>query len=1348
MNSDTPLDCAVFQLSPDRSRCELFVSSDGNNEKLVSGSIQPFVTHLKVAEEQIALAVQSIKLETERNKNVETWFTKGTLERFVQYVSKPEVLEMVNTFDAEMSQLEGARRIYSQGTGDQRTVSRGGVGTGSPAAADATKKELLRAIDVRLAAVRQDLTTAFARASAAGFNPDTVSDLKHFADQFGAHRLNEACSKYMSMCESRADLRASKGNSERDVRSSVGSDMSIEDPTEDQAGPFLGPNNAQATWQQRKIVPSIGSRRSSIGGGVNEKDQEQQQRVEPEVVEEEDEKKKKEGHQVGGQPQPGRRLSVQDRINLFESKQKEISSFSASSGGSGTKPVVGKPVELRRLSSDVSAAEKSVLRRWSGASDMSIDTESPSSSSSCVLAPKLNAEDVSHSHRNNNPEVSFSAAPRTRPDTQIPFPSVVKDDDSKDRSASTSLPSPVINDDDDVAAAADEQSSHDTSKVSSFYHDRTPAAPKDTHFRGSNQVASHMLSVTATATATSDDVTPDIKSSTARGDDAGRKNHPVAQSFIRASHSHSRSRSAQFESKFREVEADQSTQPQLRSFNAEPEELVKRDSSFSSKHQSKVEDSEFSKMKYQRPQSGSADQASRTRFKRDETRVPHESSKLNLPVKQVLENQDSSQINSTPPSEQVQRVRQSKGNQGLHDELKMKADELEKLFAEHKLRLPGDQSGSVWRTEPVDAHVEQAVNSEHRRPKAAELSPNMPSRNSVLEPTASTSNVPSFDATSLVNKVNNQNFGDDSRGKFYEKYMKKREDKLREEWSLKRAEKEAKMKAMQDSLERSRAEMRDKFSGSIDRLHSASGASRSEKRRYFKSNIKREQHPIDSLQNEEDEDQYEFSEEKIYGQDSISGESNLGDGASRQSRKILPNRHMSSATPRTAAVSSFSRSSTRISNSSGRRRESPIAQSVPNFSDLRKENTKPSGVSKSTSRSQLRNYARSKSAQDETQGSKEDKSKRSQSLRKSCANSEEFSDLSHLNSDGVVLAPLKFDTERSDLGPFDQSPKSFLKKGYGLGHGPQGSAIRMKASVTYDTHKDELFDELAFEGEGSLDMATEEPDEIGTVAIEDHAYTNNGKVRLSQESEKSGNSESEIGDSARSLSQVDPVSVAEMPSAMPSSSNGVGSLQDSPVESPVSWNSRTRHPFTYPHESSDVDASMDSPIGSPASWNSHSHTQGESDAARMRKKWGSAQKPVLVANSSQNQSRKDVTKGFKRLLKFGRKNRGSESLVDWISATTSEGDDETEDVRDLVNRSSEDLRKSRMGFSHGHPSDDSFNESELYSEQVQSLQSSIPTPPAHFKLRDDHISGSSLKAPRSFFSLSSFRSKGSDSKPR
>lgn len=35
--------------------------------------------------------------------------------RFVRFVSTPEVLELANTYDLEMSQLEGARKIYAQG---------------------------------------------------------------------------------------------------------------------------------------------------------------------------------------------------------------------------------------------------------------------------------------------------------------------------------------------------------------------------------------------------------------------------------------------------------------------------------------------------------------------------------------------------------------------------------------------------------------------------------------------------------------------------------------------------------------------------------------------------------------------------------------------------------------------------------------------------------------------------------------------------------------------------------------------------------------------------------------------------------------------------------------------------------------------------------------------------------------------------------------------------------------------------------------------------------------------------------------------------------------------------------
>lgn len=51
------------------------------------------------------------------------------------------------------------------------------------------RKELLKAIDLRLVAAQQDLTNACARAAAAGFDADTVPELQMFADRFGAHCL-------------------------------------------------------------------------------------------------------------------------------------------------------------------------------------------------------------------------------------------------------------------------------------------------------------------------------------------------------------------------------------------------------------------------------------------------------------------------------------------------------------------------------------------------------------------------------------------------------------------------------------------------------------------------------------------------------------------------------------------------------------------------------------------------------------------------------------------------------------------------------------------------------------------------------------------------------------------------------------------------------------------------------------------------------------------------------------------------------------------------------------------------------------------------------------------------------
>ncbi|PSR96215.1 Serine/arginine-rich splicing factor like [Actinidia chinensis var. chinensis] len=1374
MKSDTALDYAVFQLSPKCSRCELFVSSAGNTEKLASGLVKPFVSHLKVAEEQVALAVRSIKLEVERCQNAETWFTKGTLERFVRFVSTPEVLERVHTFDAEMSQLEAARRIYLQGAGDPLSSSLSE--DAAIAAANAAKKELLRDIDIRLAAVRQHFTTACARAAAAGFTPCTVSELQLFADQFGASHLNEACSKFISVCEGRPDLinQWRAGGEDLAVRSSYGSDMSIDEDFNEHhhSGPNQLEQSKHSTWQQTSQPSTTTfsirhSRESSVDKGEEGKESDGGS------VERE---KREESVKQSESTQPTRRLSVQDRINLFENKQKENSGKPSAAGKSSA--------ELRRMSSDV-------LRRWSGASDMSIDLGGEKDFESPLCTPSSTVSQTKSEEKKqlNNKTASGKSGSNHRvwDGSEEAFES------NKLNSALDRVESDVWND----------QTRGKSGSGSNFCRAEDESLKDQGYFLGGR--------------AEQTSLTDQLRFKGGRGEElvasekqiAEQKDQAVLQSQTQFGASvrkdcdvRSAGESYQFpHSEFRKrVEGvgsrgksiSQLTAPPRTTVNAEAsavlykgveddslvevEESRRKDSRSSEKEfdnlPTKVLDSGLQRMKFNK-QVSTGEHVMKSQARKDEGNSDYGNIRPVFSSKMVSEDQEDFGSLTAVSRAQVQRVRQSKGNQELNDELKMKANELEKLFAEHKLRVPGEQSSSAWRNNPADEQIERTENFPYRKLQAEISSRKLSDKDTMTEPLRNPSNMSKF-STTPVKAFDNQDNGDapmqnflefglsdDSRGKFYEKYTQKRDTKLKEEWGSKRAEKEAKLKAMQENFERSKAEMKAKFSGSSVRQDSALGArQRAERLRSFnaRSTMKREQHPIDLLLSDNEEDLSDFVEQKPFSHERSFSETSFGNSASKntQAKRLLPNKNLPSTTPRTSAAP-VPRSATKASIPSTvkRRTENALAQSVPNFSDLRKENTKPSSrLSKTAARTQAGNYARSKSTTEEMPLIKEEKAQCPQSIRKSSASPAEFKDLSPLDLEGNVLAPLKFDKEQTEQGIYDKLSKNamvkpFLRKGSGIGPGAGAVIAKMKASTASDTINNEEPDELAFDPEESLDVAKDEEEEDSEPMIaEDHANVDNRKPRLSCESDKLINSGSESGDALKSFSPVDHSFVAELPPAVPSNFHPVSSVQHSPAESPASWNSRVQNAFSYAQETSDIDAFADSPMGSPASWNSHSLNQAEADTVRMRKKWGSAQKPIIVSNSSHNHSRKDVTKGFKRLLKFGRKSRGTESLVDWISATTSDGDDDTEDGRDPANRSSEDLRKSRMGFSLGHPSDDSFNESELFSEQVQSLRSSIPAPPANFKLRDDLLSGSSIKAPRSFFSLSSFRSKGSDSKPR
>lgn len=72
-------------------RCDLVISANGKTEKIASGLVNPFLAHLKTAQDQMAKGGYSIILEPHPGSDA-TWFTKGTVERFVLLFNAPSLL--------------------------------------------------------------------------------------------------------------------------------------------------------------------------------------------------------------------------------------------------------------------------------------------------------------------------------------------------------------------------------------------------------------------------------------------------------------------------------------------------------------------------------------------------------------------------------------------------------------------------------------------------------------------------------------------------------------------------------------------------------------------------------------------------------------------------------------------------------------------------------------------------------------------------------------------------------------------------------------------------------------------------------------------------------------------------------------------------------------------------------------------------------------------------------------------------------------------------------------------------------------------------------------------------------
>ncbi|GAA0158131.1 hypothetical protein LIER_38590 [Lithospermum erythrorhizon] len=211
-----------------------------------------------------------------------------------------------------------------------------------------------------------------------------------------------------------------------------------------------------------------------------------------------------------------------------------------------------------------------------------------------------------------------------------------------------------------------------------------------------------------------------------------------------------------------------------------------------------------------------------------------------------------------------QREKKTKGNQNLNDELKLKANELEKLFAEHKLRVPADSNPT--RRNQIAEPSKSAATSSYQEPVDAAPA-QLPTKHSSDDPAGGFSHVVNFNSSTPPKLFENQNPGDVLSNHFCE-----------DEWSSRREEKEAKLKAVQDSFERSAAEMKAKFLDHTNRIDSVSTARRrTERLRSFNtySNIGTEQKRLDFGQSDDDEylgnsQEQKHSQDRSFNEDDIS----------------------------------------------------------------------------------------------------------------------------------------------------------------------------------------------------------------------------------------------------------------------------------------------------------------------------------------------------------------------------------------------------------------------------------------------------------------------------------------------
>ncbi|KAL7107457.1 hypothetical protein ACP275_06G056200 [Erythranthe tilingii] len=445
------LDHVELHIIPSQNRYDACVCSGNKIEKVTSGLLEHLLLHsaeIKALHSKGSSA--KYKLSRPENSHDIKWFTKSTLIRFLRIIGSANLLDVTSSLKNEISQLEEARKfhlsLYAKGreyqlqSGESDGIFTDGTGSTTRAeGSDASKNELLRAMELRLATLTEELITAFDQAAGSRYSMEEMSDVGKLSKHFGSGDLSDSLRKYIELRQgaqaveesSRTQLendkvRSKEGNNhasnslfsdtqvkygvspakvaqvERQNSSDESSFSSEEEPPSEERSRTLvrsASPRRSASPMRRVQIGRSGSRRSTAITikSLNYFPGRERSSFPKDPAE-------NDGDEEGLEHAPRkpennvRRMSVQDAISLFENKQKD------------------QTVDIQKARSLLTAsigASKSVLRRWSSGMGEEDSSQSPRDTSAVDEVTKIqNNVETEIPYSSPEPEAECPTEPR------------------------------------------------------------------------------------------------------------------------------------------------------------------------------------------------------------------------------------------------------------------------------------------------------------------------------------------------------------------------------------------------------------------------------------------------------------------------------------------------------------------------------------------------------------------------------------------------------------------------------------------------------------------------------------------------------------------------------------------------------------------------------------------------------------------------------------------------------------------------------------------------------------------------------------------------------------------------